>query len=157
MSEQTICDFEPAVVKSLKSGFINGEIGEHIQSCSNCRETAKVVRFFQTNLIKESPPKNLPVAGLIWWKSKLRERRRAAENVSRPILLTQTAAVVVAFGTFIWLWLNGSLQFSFLETALNRVFNSMEIIAVPFVIGLICFTIICTTLIFALRLFMTEK
>ncbi len=157
MSEHTVCDFEPAVVKSIKSGFINGEIGEHIQSCSNCQETVKVVRFFQTNLINEAPPKNLPVAGLIWWKSKLRERRRAAENISRPILLTQTAAVIVAFGTFIWLWLTGSLQSSFLETALNRVFNSMEIIAVPFVIGLICFAFICTALIFALRLFMTEK
>ena len=157
MSEQTVCDFEPAVVKSLKSGFINGEIGKHIQSCSNCRETAKVVRFFQTNLINESPPKNLPVAGLIWWKSKLRERRRAAENVSRPILLTQAAALIVAFGTFIWLWLNGFLQSSFLGTALNRIFNSMEIIAVPFVIGLICFAFICITLIFALRRFMIEK
>ncbi len=157
MSEKLVCDFEPAVVKSLKSGFINGEIGKHIQSCSNCRETAKVVRFFQTNLINESPPKRLPVAGLIWWKSKLRERRRAAENVSRPILLAQTTAVIFAFGTFIWLWLNGSLQFSFLETALKRVFNSMEIIAVPFVIGLICFAFICVILIFALRRFMIEK
>jgi len=157
MSEQPVCDFEFAVVKSLKSGFINGEIGEHIHSCSSCRETAKIVRFFQTNLINESPPKRLPVAGLIWWKSKLRERRRAAENVSRPILLTQTAAVIVAFGTFIWLWVNGSLQFSTLETALNRVFNSMEIIAVPFIIGLICFAFICTILIFALRRFMIEE
>ena len=157
MSEKMVCDFEPAVVKSLKSGFINGEIGEHIQSCSNCRETAKVVRFFQTNLINEPLPKRLPVAGLIWWKSKLRERRRAAENVSRPILLTQTAAVIIGFGTFVWLWLNGSLQLSFLETAFNRIFNSMEIIGVPFVTGLICFAFICTALIFALRRFMTEK
>ncbi len=157
MSEQTVCDFEPVVVKSLKSGFITDQIDGHIQSCSNCRETAKVVRFFHTNLINESSPKRLPVAGLIWWKSKMRERRRAAENVSRPILLTQTAALIVAFGTFIWLWLNGSLQSSFLGTALNRVFNSMEIIAVSFVIGLICFAFICTALIFALRRFMTEK
>ncbi len=157
MSEKLVCDFEPAVVKSLKSGFINDEISEHMQSCSNCRETAKIVRFFQTNLTNQSSPKCLPVAGLIWWKSKLRERRRAAANVTRPILLTQTTAVIVAFGTFIWLWLAGSLQFSFLETAINRVLNSMEIIAVPFVIGLICFAFICATLIFALRRFMTEK
>ncbi len=157
MSEQTVCDFEPDVVKSLKSGFINGEIGEHIQSCSNCRETAKVVRFFQTNLINQSQPKRLPVAGLIWWKSKLRERRRAAENVSRPIFLAQTAAVIIGLGALIWLWVNGSLQLSFLETALKRVFNSMEIIAIPLAIGLICFAFICTTLIFILRRFMIEK
>lgn len=157
MSEKMVCDFEPVVVKSLKSGFITEDIGEHIQSCSNCRETAKVVRFFQTNLMNETSPKKLPVAGLIWWKSKLREKSRAAENVSRPILLMQTAAVIVAFGTFVWLWLNSSLQSSSLGAAINRVFNSMDIIAVPFVIGLIFFAFICATLIFTLRRFMIEK
>ena len=79
MSKQTACEFQSAVVKSVKSGIANDDANEHLKNCADCQETLKVARFFQMNLMKELPPLNLPAAGLIWWKAKLREKHRAAE------------------------------------------------------------------------------
>ncbi len=157
MNEHSGCDFEQTVVKSLKSGFLNNEVSEHIKSCADCRETAKVMQFFQTNLTNESPPKNLPVAGLIWWKFRLREKQRRAARVALPILIAQIVAAVVAFGTFIWLRQNNSLQFSSLEAVFSRVLISFELIAVPFISGIICFAFICAILVLALRRFTSDK
>jgi hypothetical protein len=157
MNEYSECDFEQTVVKSLKSGFANDEISEHTKACAACRETAKVVQFFQTNLKNESPSKNLPVASLVWWKFRLREKQRRAARVTQPILIAQIAAVIVTFGTFVWLSQNNPLQFSSLESAFSRVFASFELIAVPFVGGIICLTFFCAILVFTLRRFMPDK
>ncbi len=157
MNEHSRCDFEQTVVKSLKSGFVSEEISRHIETCADCRETAKIMQFFQANLANESPPKNMPVAGLVWWKFRLREKQRRAERVAQPILIAQIVAGLIGFGTFIWLRQNNAPQFLSLETAFNQVFASMELIAVPLVAGIICFAFICAILVFALRRFMLDK
>jgi len=157
MKKHPGCDFEQKIVKSLKSGFVNDEISEHIQACADCRETAKVMQFFQTNLINEPSPKSLPVAGLLWWKFQMREKRLHTKRAAQPILIVQTAAAAVALVTIIWLMQNRSAHFPSIESALNRVFASMETIAVPFITGIICFAFICTILILALRRLMPEK
>jgi len=153
MRKQTACEFEPTVVKSFKSNFQTDEIAEHIYGCADCQETAKVVRFFQSNLTHESPSKNLPVAGFVWWKSRLREKQRAAEQVAQPILIVQTVAVVVLVGVLIWLFDNGSLQVS----SLNRIFASLEKVIVPMFAVILCFLFTCSILIFTLRGFLSEK
>jgi len=157
MSEKFGCSFEQTVVKSLKSGFVNEEISRHIKACADCRETAKVMQFFQANLVKESPPKNLPVAGLVWWKFKLREKQRRAERIAQPILIARFVAVLVVFGTFIWLMQNNSAQFLSVQTAFSRVFASMEVIAAPLLTGAVCIAFVSAILIFALRRFMPDK
>ena len=157
MSEKFGCSFEQTVVKSLKSGFVNEEISRHIKACADCRETAKVMQFFQANLVKESPPKNLPVAGLVWWKFKLREKQRRAEQIAQPILIARFVAVLVVFGTFIWLMQNNSAQFLSVQTAFSRVFASMEVIAAPLLTGAVCIAFVSAVLIFALRRFMPDK
>ncbi len=101
MNKQTACEFQSAVVKSVKSGIANDEITEHIKFCVDCQETLKVARFFQTSLMKE-PPQNLPAAGLVWWKTKLREKQRTAERVVQPITIVQTIAVVIFTAVFLW-------------------------------------------------------
>jgi len=156
MKKQTACEYESEIVKSLKSGFQTGEIAEHLRGCADCRETSKVALFFQTNLMNEPPPKNLPVAGLIWWKSRLREKQRAGERVAQPILIVQTAAAAGFAGLLVWLFGSDVLQIS-LSDALGRVFNSLTQILFPMFIGLTCFAVICFTLILVLRRLMPEK
>ena len=157
MSEESGCNFEQTVVKSLKSGFVGEEVSEHIKACADCRETAKIMQFFQTNLSSESPPKNLPVAGLIWWKFRLREKQRRAERVGQPIFIAQIAAAFAASIIIVWLGQNYSQQVSSLAPALSRVFDSMGTIAFPFLIGLISLTLVCTILVFALRRLLPDK
>lgn len=157
MSEKSGCDFQQTVVKSLKSGFVNKEISRHIEACADCGETAKVMRFFQENLVKESAPKNLPVAGLVWWKFKLREKQRRAERVGQPMLIAQFAAVIIVTGAFLWLMQNDSAQSLSVKMAFNRVFASMEVIAAPLLTGAVCIAFVSVILIFALRRFIPDK
>jgi hypothetical protein len=157
MSEESGCDFQQTVVKSLKSGFVDKEVSRHVKACVDCRETAKVMQFFQVDLVKESAPKNLPVAGLIWWKFKLREKQRRAERVAQPMLIAQVAAVLIILGAFIWLSQNNSPQFLSVQTAFSGVFASMETIATPLLTGAISIAFISAILILALRRFMPDK
>jgi hypothetical protein len=157
MIKQTQCPSEQIVVKSIKSGFINDEIAAHIQSCNDCRETVKIVQFFQTNTVSDLPPKNLPSAGLVWWKSRLRNRQKAAEQVAKPIYIVQCIGSVIALVTFLWLMTRDSTGFSSLDSGLSRVLSSMEQVVFPLAIGLIFLTFICITLIFTLRRFLVER
>ncbi len=157
MSKESGCAFEQTVVKSLKSGLVSEEISEHIKACADCLETAKVMQFFQTNLPRESPPKNLPAAGLVWWKFRLREKQRRAERVEQPILIAQIAAGFVALIIIVWLRQSYSEPFFSLQSALGRVLESAGTIAFPFVIGLSCFALVSTIFVLTLRRLMTDK
>lgn len=157
MSKKTGCEFEHSVVGAVKTGTINNQIAEHIKSCADCRETVKITRFFQITLMNEPQPKKLPAVGFIWFKSRLREKQRAAENVTKPILIVQTAAVVIFIGLFIWLLNTDFSNLLFLESALHRVFASIEQIVVLLGAGIACFAFVCSTLIYILRRFLLEE
>lgn len=157
MSEKQGCDFEQSVVKSIKSGLVAEEVSEHIKACADCTETAKVMMFFQTNLPRESPPKNLPAAGLVWWKFRLREKQRRAERVEQPILIAQIAAAFAASVIIVWLGQNYSEYISSLAPAFAKIFDSMGTIAFPFVIGVTCFAFVCAIFVFALRRLLPDK
>lgn len=157
MKMQSGCDFESVVVKAVKSGFVGEEIKAHVKSCADCREAAKIAHFFQINLTNEPPGKNLPVAGFVWWKHKLHEKNRAAEQVTQPILIVQIAAVIIFIGLLVWLLNNDSLYFSFLESGFSQMFTSIEPLAVPYVVGVTCFAFVCLTLIYTLRRLLREE
>ncbi len=158
MINQKKCEFEPTVVKFLKSGLSSEAINAHVQDCANCRETIKVVNWLQTFEKSALPQvKNLPTAGFLWWKSRILEKRRAAERVVQPILIAQIAASIVAFMAFVWLLFTKSTQFNFLDDAFNQSFGSIKVIIVPFVAGIICFAFVCLMLVFALRRYLLEK
>lgn len=158
MKDQISCEREHAAVKAVTSGVLSDEISGHIQSCVNCRDAVKVVSFFQKAVQQDkSQPKNLPAAGLIWWKSRLREKQRLTGRVTQPLAMAQTAAVVVALAAFIWLWQSGALQATVFGAALTRVGTSVAHMGVPILMGFIGFLIICTMVGFTLRRFMLEK
>ncbi len=157
MSKQTACEFQSAVVKSVKSGIANDDANEHLKNCADCQETLKVARFFQMNLMKELPPLNLPAAGLIWWKAKLREKHRAAERVGQPITIVQTIAIVIFTVVFLWLFNTESLQLAALGEGLSRVAGSMAQFIFPMIIGFVSFAFVCLTTVFLMRRFLLEK
>ncbi len=153
MMQKNACDFENAVVKSLKSGISTDEISAHLQACADCQETSRVILFFQSNLEKESPPKQLATAGLIWFKSNLRKKQLATERAGQPILIVQTVAAIVFSGLSVWLYSNGWLKF----LALKLLLNSIDKIFVPLLAATICFLFVCLILIFTLRRYLLEK
>lgn len=153
MKKRTDCDFERKVADSVKSGFPSEEIKNHLNSCADCRETVKIVQFFQMNLASEAQPEKLPTAGFIWWKSQIIKKRRAAERTVQPIFIVQIAAAIIGLATFILLL----PQFPSLGQAFGQVFDAIEQIAFPVVAGLTCFALFSTTLILTLRRYLLEK
>ncbi len=156
MINQKECEFEQIIVKASRAGFLSEEIKEHIKNCGNCGETLKVANWLHMSA-RAFEPKTLPTAGFLWWKSRIIEKRRAAENTAKPILITQTVAAVVAFGTLVWLTFNPAVKFASVGDAFNQVFASIESVAVPLVAGVICFTLICSMIILTLLRFLLEK
>ena len=153
MKLKNACEYENAVVKSLKSGASADEVSAHLEGCADCRETVCIVSFFQSNLKTESAPKNLPLPGLVWWKSRLREKQRAAAQIGQPILIVQFAAAIIFGGLFVWLLDGGWLGF----LALDRLFDSIDKIFVPLVATTAGFLFVCLILIFTLRRYLLEK
>lgn len=147
------CEHERAVIESLNSGASADEISAHLAACADCRETARIVSFFQSNLKNEPVPKQLPTAGLVWWKSRLREKQHAARRARQPILIVQIIAAVVCAAAFVWLYNNGFDRF----LALDRLQNSADKIFFPVFAAVVCFLIICSTLIVTLRRYLLEK
>jgi hypothetical protein len=157
MSKQIVCEFQSTVVKSVKSGIANNDTDEHLKNCADCQETLRVARFFQTNLMKESPPLNLPVAGFIWWKAKLREKQRAAERVGQPITIVQTIAVVIFAGVLLWSFNTESLPLASLGEGISRVAGSMAQFIFPLIIGFVSFALVCLTTVLLMRRLLPEK
>lgn len=155
MKKRTGCGYEAAIVQTVKAGTANDEISAHLETCADCRETAKIARLFQTNLVAQSMPKAMPAAGLVWWKSEIKTKRRRAERAAAPIFFVQAAAAAAVAATFVWLLLNP--QFSFFDAAFSRIFASLEQIMVHLIAGIIGFTLVCATLVLFLRRFLLEK
>lgn len=157
MTKKNACDYENAVVESLKSGIANNEISAHLQSCADCRETWRVVNFFQTNLTNEPSPGRLPAAGLIFWKARLREKQRAAERVGQPIFIANIIAAMLVGGVFVWLSGNDDLPFSTLGAAFERVAESMAQFVFPMIGGLLGFALVSFITVLLMRRLLPEK
>lgn len=155
MIKKTGCEREPQAVKAVKSGFTSEEVSAHLKSCASCRETAKIVRFFQANLKEEKS--NLPAAGFVWWKSKIIEKQTRAARVAQPILVAQIAAAAAFFATLFWLLFSKSAPTDSLSFAVNRAAASVAPLAVPLAAAIICFALLCLVLVLALRRLLPEK
>ena len=156
MKKQNDCNFEPRVIKTLKAGPQDEEISAHLDSCADCRETAKIVSFFQANLQREPAPKNLPTAGLVWWKTKLREKRRVAERAAHPIFIAQTAAVVIALFAAVGLLIYQPEFFAPLGAVISRTFDTLGQMALTLFAGFLTFVIVSAAVVFTLRRWTSE-
>lgn len=159
MIKQRACEFEPRAIEAVKSGLsaANEEISAHLNACADCRETARVVSFFQTNFTNEQPPKNLPAAGFLWWKSRIIEKRRRQERVAQPILIAQIAAALAVFSSVLWFLISNSAATDSLDAVLAQTFASIKIIVAPLVFGIIVFAAVCLLFSLFLRRYFLEK
>lgn len=151
MIKQKACELEPQTIKFVKSGFANDEISAHLHRCASCRETAKVVAFFQTNLKNETSA--LPAAGFVFWKSKIIEKRRLQERVAQPILAAQTAAAVTVFATALWFLISKPAPLAAAFDALAPV----QSLAASLLVGVATFSLVCLLFALVLRRYFTEK
>ena len=109
------CVHEAAVATAVAAGRwpegAAATLREHVAACEVCTEVVQIagaMAGMQSELLEQA---NLPSAGQIWWRAKMRARAEAARAAQRPILfvqaLTATCALVAftALGAAIWPWI----------------------------------------------------
>jgi len=143
-----ICEFEKAVVKESAQGIQNEKLALHVKECADCREALKVAGWMQNFAANPAPKRALPTPGFLWWKSKIIEKQAAGKRAAQPIVWTQTAAVILAIITTVWLAVKFQSKFS---TVLENFSASMELIAAPFLIAFVFAAVVCIAVAFKWR------
>lgn len=144
MSNKKLCDYERQIRLAARNNSLNDELKKHLENCADCRETQKIVTFFQATAAKDRIFAKLPTAGFIWWKSQLQKKRDAAERAGKPIFFVEIAAVVIFCLISFWL-----INFVF-DASFVRLLASLEQLILPIIGAVIVFAIIIvsTTLLF---------
>lgn len=101
----TMCDREQELLAALRSGNWTPELRAHFATCDCCAELAITAAFMQQ--AAATTDAQVPPAGLVWSKAQLRARRAAAHAASRPLVIAERAAAIVALlgaiGAMAWL------------------------------------------------------
>ena len=71
------------------------EIAAHLRECRSCADLALVADAFQWARANAAGPRNVVAPGLLWWRAQLRRRNAATEQISRPITIAETFALMV--------------------------------------------------------------
>jgi len=99
------CEFEPQVVRAVRSGLWSEGLRSHFASCPTCADAALIAES-----LREEAPVEVPAAGLVWWKSQLRRRLEAQERAVRPLVWAERAVIIGGVAAIGWTsaWLAAS-------------------------------------------------
>lgn len=145
--KENSCEYEQSLVKGLASGKQNKELAAHLSGCPDCREALKIAGWMQA-FAAGSQPQALPKPGFIRWKAQLIEKRSKAEQATRPIVWTQMATVVLVAAAVVWGLATNQSQ---LAPTAKVLFESLELVATPLLIGFSCAVFACLAFAFKWR------
>jgi len=96
------CEFEDDVLMYVHTGRwpdrVPAEIVEHAATCEVCGDLAAVAQAMDVERAAAPKSADVPSAGTMWWRAKLRARQDAATTVGRPITAVQAALLAVCGG-----------------------------------------------------------
>ena len=121
MSKRT-CIFEAQIVAAVRSDGPSEEQLAHMSSCEECREAAAVSSWLGEAARRTEKTTSVPAAETIWWRAqvvrKLCDQDSRMERRTRPLVLTQIAAMLLAVVTGIGLLLTS-------ESVLEGIIGSL--------------------------------
>lgn len=79
-----------------ESGIRDEQWRSHAAGCSDCRELLAVGEWMTTFAASTSPSRDLPAAGYLLFKARLRERVYAVDRAARPV-----NAMMIGMGVFL--------------------------------------------------------
>ena len=109
------CTCEAAVVNAVVAGRwptgADADLRTHVEGCEACAEVARVAQAMADIDAAALEQVDLPSAGQIWWRAKVRARAEAARAAERPMLFVQAVtgtcalAALAALGAAVWPWM----------------------------------------------------
>jgi hypothetical protein len=95
----TDCPREQEVIDAVTTGRwperCDPELARHVAACDGCRDLAAVFGLLGASWEDTRQAADVPAAGTIWWRAKVRARREAERAAARPITVTQVAGAVL--------------------------------------------------------------
>jgi hypothetical protein len=103
-----MCERESQAVAARLAGVWPVELKQHVARCAECQDAILVSSFLCESGSAETT--EVPAAGLVWFKTKLRLRREAVERAERPLVWGQRVAVVIGCCAIAWasVWAAGT-------------------------------------------------
>ena len=92
----TVCTREDELLASLERGFIGEELDSHVGSCDSCTELRIVAGALLDDRAVTMAEANVPAAGTMWWRLRVRHRHDAEATARRSLLVGQAATLLVA-------------------------------------------------------------
>ena len=77
---------------------VDAELADHVRSCAVCFDVLAVATAMRTEHEQMWQDASIPSSGQAWWRAEMRVRQEAVRKASRPIVVAQAAAVLVALG-----------------------------------------------------------
>jgi hypothetical protein len=128
------CGRESDVLDAVASGKwphrLGSELADHIASCPVCADVVAVASAIQADHDAVWRDASIPSSGQVWWRAEIRARQEAIRQVSRPIVIAQAAAALIAFALvavvwwIAWTWIRQQPPASDLASAPAQAFTS---------------------------------
>ena len=100
------CQQEPSILEALRTGNWNDSHSQHLNDCSDCRETVDVARWMR--LLAQGLREPLPDAKIVWLRAQIAGETARRDRVLAPVMLAhilvQVIISVCSAGWLFWKW-----------------------------------------------------
>ena len=113
------CQFEQELLDSVAAhrwpGSADAALRDHVAGCELCTDVAEIAGAFFDDRECARVEAVVPSASAVWWRAQIRAREEAARTATRPLLVVQAIATIIAAVVAIALapaastWIRGSL------------------------------------------------
>jgi len=97
------CQQEPSILEALRTGNWNDSHSQHLNDCSDCRETVDVARWMR--LLAQGLREPLPDAKIVWLRAQIAGETARRDRVLAPVMLAHILVqVIIGVCSAAWLF-----------------------------------------------------
>ena len=97
------CQQEPSILEALRTGNWNDSHSQHLNDCSDCRETVDVTRWMRLSAQGHREP--LPDAKIVWLRAQIAGETARRDRVLAPVMLAHILVqVIIGVCSAAWLF-----------------------------------------------------
>lgn len=90
------CERQDELLDALSRGFVGPDLDAHLATCAACRELQLVARALLDDRADAIAEADVPSAGAMIWRMRIRSRREAEARARRSLLAGHVVTLAVA-------------------------------------------------------------
>lgn len=108
LTKPSACEHEARVIRSVRTGFWDSALEQHVATCRVCSEAAFAARVLNEMRAEDEAQARIPDSGVMWCKAQLLAKREAGERATQPInwieRFAYALAIVGVIAACAWQW-----------------------------------------------------